>query len=62
LEVEMGYSQNEPVNIAVMSAIDAAVIHLIVKGMKRGMWSPGDPNALQNPIIARYSEESADIL
>lgn len=62
LEVEMGYSQNEPVNIAVMSAIDAAVIHLIVKGMKRGMWSLGDPNALQNPIIARYSEESADIL
>ncbi|OMO25281.1 CsgG/HfaB family protein [Vibrio lentus] len=62
LEVEMGYSHNEPVNIAVMSAIDAAVIHLIVKGMKRGMWSPGDPNALQNPIIARYSEESADIL
>ena len=62
LEVEMGYSHNEPVNIAVMSAIDAAVIHLIVKGMKRGMWSPGNPNALQNPIIARYSEESADIL
>ncbi|CDT22204.1 CsgG/HfaB family protein [Vibrio coralliirubri] len=62
LEVEMGYSQNEPVNIAVMSAIDAAVIHLIVKGMKRGMWSPGDPNALENPIIARYSEASTDIL
>ncbi|PML49790.1 curli production assembly/transport protein CsgG [Vibrio lentus] len=62
LEVEMGYSHNEPVNIAVMSAIDAAVIHLIVKGMKRGMWSPGDPNALQNPIIARYSEASTDIL
>ena len=62
LEVEMGYSQNEPVNIAVMSAIDAAVIHLIVKGMKRGMWSPGDPNAMKNPIIARYSEESTDIL
>ncbi|MGI9885865.1 CsgG/HfaB family protein [Vibrio chagasii] len=62
LEVEMGYSQNEPVNIAVMSAIDAAVIHLIVKGMKRGMWSPGDPNALQNPIIARYSEASTNIL
>ncbi|MCZ8488092.1 hypothetical protein O9992_13790 [Vibrio lentus] len=32
------------VNIAVMSAIDAAVIHLIVSCMKRGMWSPGDPN------------------
>ncbi|WP_261881891.1 CsgG/HfaB family protein [Vibrio pelagius] len=62
LEVEMGYSQNEPVNIAVMSAIDAAVIHLIVQGMKRGMWSPGDPSAMQNPIISRYSDASTDIL
>lgn len=62
LEVEMGYSQNEPVNIAVMSAIDAAVIHLIVQGMKRGMWSPGDPNAMQNPIISRYYDASTDIL
>ncbi|PML55525.1 CsgG/HfaB family protein [Vibrio lentus] len=62
LEVEMGYSQNEPVNIAVMSAIDAAVIHLIVKGMKRGMWSPGDPNAIRHPIIARYLAADTDIL
>jgi len=45
-----------------MSAIDVAVIHLIVKGMKRGMCSPGDPNAMQNPIIARYSEASTDML
>lgn len=62
LEVEMGYSQNEPVNIAVMSAIDAAVIHLIVKGMKRGMWSPGDPDAIRHPIIARYLAADTDIL
>lgn len=62
LEVEMGYSQNEPVNIAVMSAIDAAVIHLIVKGMKRGMWSPGDPGAIRHPIIARYLAADTDIL
>ncbi|MCG9543336.1 curli production assembly/transport protein CsgG [Vibrio sp. Isolate33] len=62
LEVEMGYSHNEPVNIAVMSAIDAAVIHLIVKGMKRGMWSPGDPNAIRHPIIARYLAADTDIL
>ena len=62
LEVEMGYSHNEPVNIAVMSAIDAAVLHLIVKGMKRGMWSPGDPNAIRHPIIARYLAADTDIL
>lgn len=34
---------------AVMSAIDAAVIHLIVKGIKRGMWSARDPKAMLTP-------------
>ncbi len=40
-----------------MSAIDAAVIHLIVKGMSVNVVA-GRSNALQNPIIARYSEEA----
>ncbi|USD62697.1 curli production assembly/transport protein CsgG [Vibrio sp. SCSIO 43140] len=62
LEVELGYSNNEPVNIAVMSAIDAAVIHLIVKGMERGMWSSNDPQAMSHPIIAKYSQATTEIL
>ncbi|MCW8345704.1 curli production assembly/transport protein CsgG [Vibrio sp. ZSDZ65] len=62
LEVEMGYSNNEPVNIAIMSAIDAAVIHLIIKGMERGMWSSNDPEADTNPIIAKYSNATTEIL
>lgn len=62
LEVEMGYSNNEPVNIAVMSAIDAAVIHLIVKGMENGMWTTEDPNGPTHPIIAKYSQQKTEIL
>ncbi|MEZ9319082.1 CsgG/HfaB family protein [Vibrio sp. 10N.222.55.C6] len=62
LEVELGYSNNEPVNIAVMSAIDAAVIHLIVKGMSLGMWQSNDPNVESNPIIAKYSQATREIL
>lgn len=62
LEVEMGYSHNEPVNIAVMSAIDAAVIHLIVKGMKLGMWASGEKDVMNHPIISRYATAGTDIL
>ncbi len=41
----MGYSQNEPVNIAVMSAIDAA--YDLLQRYEAWMRSLGDPNALQ---------------
>jgi len=62
LEVEMGYSHNEPVNIAVMSAIDAAVIHLIVKGMKYAMWTSEEADVMSHPIISRYATADTDIL
>ncbi len=62
LEVEMGYTNNEPVNIAVMSAIDAAVIHLVIEGIERGMWQPSNPQELDNPIIKRYASEVHQIL
>ncbi len=62
LEVETGYTNNEPVNVAVMSAIDASVIHLVIKGIERGMWQPANPRELNNPIIERYAQEKHQIL
>ncbi|GAL17004.1 curli production assembly/transport component CsgG [Vibrio maritimus] len=62
LEVELGYSNNEPVNIAIMSAIDSAVIHLIVEGMERGMWSSREKDAMAHPVIAKYSQATTEIL
>lgn len=38
LEVESGYSVNEPVNYAVREAIEAAVIELICQGVDLGLW------------------------
>lgn len=38
LEVESGYSVNEPVNYAVREAIEAAVIELICQGVELGLW------------------------
>ncbi len=62
LEAEIGYTNNEPVNIAVMSAIDAAVIHLIVKGIDRGMWKPAKVDEVQQTLIDRYASQKRAIL
>lgn len=62
LEVEMGYTNNEPVNVAVMSAIDSAVIHLIVRGIGKGLWSPENHDDLQNPLIQKYARQTHQIL
>lgn len=62
LEVEMGYTNNEPVNVAVMSAIDSAVIHLIVGGIEKGLWQPDDPNQIEHEVIQKYAQQSHQIL
>ncbi|MFM2587947.1 CsgG/HfaB family protein [Vibrio sp. TBV020] len=62
LEVEMGYTNNEPVNVAVMSAIDAAVIHLIVRGIGRGLWQPENKADLQDETIQKYARQTHQIL
>jgi len=38
LEIEMGYTTNEPVNYAVRAAINQAVVEIILKGEKEGLW------------------------
>ena len=62
LEVELGYTNNEPVNIALMSAIDSAVIHLIVKGINQGLWRPANSDSKENPIFRKYASETNQIL
>lgn len=63
LEAEAGYSNNEPVNIALMSAIDASVIHLILDGISKGLWKPSDIEGLQdNRVYAKYNSKAREIL
>ena len=38
LEIESGYSVNEPVNYAVRAAIEAAIIELIYSGQEKELW------------------------
>ncbi|QUJ66397.1 curli production assembly/transport protein CsgG [Photobacterium sp. GJ3] len=54
LEAELGITTNEPVNIAVMSAIDAAVIQLIVDGINTNLWKLANRAEINNPVIQKY--------
>jgi curli production assembly/transport component CsgG len=39
LELENGYTINEPTNYAVRAAIEAAVIEMAYEGVRRGLWN-----------------------
>ena len=39
LEIESGFSINEPVNYAVREAIEAGVIEIVHEGQRKGVWS-----------------------
>jgi len=54
LEVEVGYTRNEPAQLCVMSAIEAAVVHLIVIGIKDNHWALRDPKDVDSPLIKSY--------
>jgi curli production assembly/transport component CsgG len=54
LEMEAGYTRNEPAQLCVMSAIEAAVVHLIVMGVKDNLWALRDPKDFKTPLIQSY--------
>ncbi|MCG9576633.1 curli production assembly/transport protein CsgG [Vibrio tubiashii] len=62
LEIELGYTNNEPVNVAVMSAIDAAVIHMIVGGIGRGLWQPQNDKDVKHEILQKYARQTHQVL
>ena len=43
-EIEAGLAGNEPVNLALRAAIDAAVIEIIKQGELKGYWKFKSPN------------------
>ncbi|TAN27297.1 MAG: curli production assembly/transport protein CsgG [Castellaniella sp.] len=54
LEIEGGYTSNEPAQLAVKEAIDAAVMHLTVEGIKNNLWRLKNPSDWNNPLLQRY--------
>lgn len=54
LEIEGGYTHNEPAQLAVKEAIDAAVMHLTIQGIKDNQWRLRNPADWNSPLIQRY--------
>lgn len=54
LEVETGFSRNEPVQQCVREAIETALIHLIAQGARDGSWRLKNPDDLQKPMLQSY--------
>ncbi|MBO3275408.1 CsgG/HfaB family protein [Pseudomonas schmalbachii] len=59
LEVEVGYTNNEPAQLCVLAAVESAVAHLIAQGIERGMWQAADVNAMTNPAVTKYLTQAA---
>ena len=59
LEAEVGFTRNEPVQLAVKEAIEKAVENLIVEGIEEELWEPED-EALAENLLANYEVEEAE--
>jgi len=58
LEVETGYTTNEPVHMAVTEAIEKAVESLVLEGIKDNIWEADAPKWQVDNLIKAYNEES----
>jgi len=59
LEAEVGYTTNEPAQLCVLSAIEAAVGHLVAQGIERHMWTvAGDNSGAGNETLDRYLSQN----
>lgn len=58
LEVETGYTTNEPVHMAVTEAIEKAVESLVLEGIKDNIWEADAPKWQVDNMIKAYDEET----
>ncbi len=54
LEAEAGYTTNEPAQLCVLSAIEAAVAHLVAQGVERHLWTVAAGQDLTQTSLPRY--------
>lgn len=57
LEVETGYSTNEPVHLAVTEAIEKAVESLVMEGIKDKIWAADVDKEELDSIVSKYEKE-----
>lgn len=61
LELEAGTTRNEPVQLCVREAIEAAVIHLTVQGIKDRVWDLKNEADFKSPLIQAYLQAEQKI-
>jgi curli production assembly/transport component CsgG len=61
LQAEGGYSTNEPTQLAVKEAIESAVIHLTLQGVRDRVWALRDPQDWLNPMVQSYMREAESL-
>jgi curli production assembly/transport component CsgG len=59
LEAEAGFTRNEPIQLCVNEAIEAAVIQLIGRGLQSRIWAAASEDAANDPVFRNYLEEEA---
>ncbi len=57
LEIETGYSYNEPPEMCVTEAIEKAVQSLVIEGIHEHLWELKDPIDINSPIMLKYEKE-----
>ena len=60
LETEIGFTKNEPVQLALKEAIEKAVEALIIEGIKDELWLPRASEEATATIIKNYEDEKAE--
>lgn len=54
LEFESGFTRNEPIQLCVSEAIEAAVIQLIGRGLQARIWAGAAEDAGDDPVFLHY--------
>jgi curli production assembly/transport component CsgG len=60
LEIETGYTTNEPGTMCVQEAIEKAVLSLIVDGLLDKNWALKNNKDMKSPVISAYLEEKKE--
>lgn len=61
LEVETGFTTNEPPQMSVKEAVEKAVHDLIIEGILDGIWNLKNPEDINSEVIQRYLREREEI-
>ncbi|MBB1140450.1 CsgG/HfaB family protein [Myroides sp. WP-1] len=66
LEVETGFTANEPIQLALKDAIEKAVESMIIEGIEASLWKTKDGKDIDDRLLASYNalkkEEEATLL